>query len=80
MTYPKGPCTLLFCTWALKSLNRRYFKAQVFLFLGTWTLRATVDSKTLEHPYPHTPKGVLKGIPALTMLKPCSPLLEFSVS
>ena len=26
----KGPCTSCLCTWALKSPNRRYFKAQVF--------------------------------------------------
>ena len=27
---PKGPCTSLLYTWALKSLYRRYFKAQVY--------------------------------------------------
>ena len=27
--YPKGPCDLLLCTWALKPLNRRYLKVQV---------------------------------------------------
>ena len=27
---PKNPWTILLCTWALKPLSRRYFKAQVF--------------------------------------------------
>ena len=29
--------------------------------------------------HPHTPKGILKGIPALTILKPCSNFLESTV-
>ena len=38
----------------------------------------TVHSKKLERPYPHTPAGILKGIPALIILKRCSKLLEFT--
>ena len=36
-------------------------------------------SKKLEHPYPHTPKGILEGIPDLIILKPCSNFLEFTI-
>ena len=39
----------------------------------------TVSSKKLEHPDPHTPRGLLKGIPALIILKPCSNFLGFTV-
>ena len=35
----------------------------------------TVNPRKLEH----TPKGILKGIPALSILKPCSNFLEFTV-
>ena len=38
-----------------------------------------LNSKMLEHPYPHTAKGMLKVIPALIILKPCSNFLEFAV-
>ena len=41
--------------------------------------RFIVNSKKLEHPSPHTPKGTLKGIPALIILKPCSNFLEFAL-
>ena len=40
----------------------------------------TVNSKKLERPCPHVPKGILKGIPALIVLNPCSNFLEFTGS
>ena len=39
----------------------------------------TVSPKKSEHPSPHAPKGILKGIPAALILKPCSKLLEFTI-
>ena len=40
---------------------------------------ATVCSKKLEHPHTHTPKGIVKGIPALISPTPCSNFPEFPV-
>ena len=37
------------------------------------------NPQKLEHPDLHTPTGILKGIPALIILKPCSNFLEFTV-
>ena len=38
------------------------------------------NSKKLEPPYPHNPKGIKQEIPALIILKPCSNFLEFTVA
>ena len=40
----------------------------------------TVNPHKLEHPYPHTPKGIRKRIPALIILKICSNFLKFTVN
>ena len=37
--YSEGPCTLSLYTLAPKSLYRKYLKAQVYPYLGTWNLR-----------------------------------------
>ena len=36
-------------------------------------MNPTANSTKLEHPYPHTPKGMLQGIPALIVLTPVNP-------
>ena len=45
---------------------------------GTQAFRVHSKLPKLEQPYPHAPKGILKGIPALIILKPCSNFLEFT--
>ena len=55
------------------------FRDRVGRFEVIYIYIYTANSQRLGHPYLHTPKGTLKGIPALIILKPCSNFLEFTV-
>ena len=56
-TFPKGPCTYIVYTWALKGFPYSSFRAQV----GTWTLRdwpqnmsLTLSNLPQKSPKPYT--------------------------